>query len=66
MSVSTASYVVWAAMGVLALALWWFSYLRPTAVAHPSDVVGRLATHPVVRVLLVLGFMWVGWHLFAR
>jgi hypothetical protein len=53
-------------MGVLALALWWFSYLRPTAVAHPSDVVGRLATHPVVRVLLVLGFMWVGWHLFAR
>jgi hypothetical protein len=65
-SVSTVSYVGWAAIGVLALALWWLSYLRPTAVAHPSDVVGRLATHPVVRVLLVLGFMWFGWHLFAR
>jgi hypothetical protein len=66
MSVSTASYVVWAAIGVLALVLWWLSYLRPAAVAHPSDVVGRLATYPVVRVLLVLGFMWLGWHLFAR
>jgi hypothetical protein len=65
-SVSTASYVVWTVIGVLGLALWGLSYLRPTAVAHPSDAVGRLATHPVVRVLLVLGFMWFGWHLFAR
>jgi hypothetical protein len=65
-SVSTASYVVWTIIGVLALTLWWLSYLRPAAVAHPSAVVGRLATHPVVRVILVLGFMWLGWHLFAR
>jgi hypothetical protein len=66
MSVSTVSYIVWAAIGVLGLLLWWLSYLRPAAVAHPGDVVGRLATHPVVRVLLVLSFMWLGWHLFAR
>jgi len=66
MSVSTISYVVWAAIGVLALLLWWLSYLRPAAVARPSAVVGRLATYPVVRVLLVLSFMWLGWHLFAR
>jgi hypothetical protein len=63
MSVSTISYVVWAALGVAALVL---SYLRPAAVAHPADVVGKLASMPVVRVLLVLGFMWLGWHLFAR
>jgi hypothetical protein len=66
MSVSTASYVVWAAIGALAVALWWLSYVRPAAVAHPSEVVGRLATHPVGRVLLVLAFLWLGWHLFAR
>jgi Family of unknown function (DUF6186) len=65
-SVSTISYVVWAAIGVGALLLWWLSYLRPAAAAHPGEVVGRLATSPVVRVILVLGFMWLGWHLLAR
>jgi hypothetical protein len=48
-SVSTVSYVVWGAIGVLALALWWISYARPSAVAHPSAVVGKLATLPVLR-----------------
>jgi hypothetical protein len=65
-SVSTISYVVWAAIGVLALVLWWLSYARPSQVAQPSAVVGKLATLPVLRVLLVLGFMWLAWHLFAR
>jgi hypothetical protein len=66
MSVSTISYVVWGAIGVLALALWWLSYARPGAAAHPAAVVGKLATLPVLRVILVLGFMWLAWHLFAR
>jgi hypothetical protein len=65
-SVSTVSYVVWAAIGVIALGLWWLSYVRPAAAAHPTDVVGKLATYPVVRVILVLGFLWLGWHMFAR
>ena len=65
-SVSTVSYIVWGALGVAVLVLWGLSYLRPTAVATPRDVVGRLATLPIVRVVLVLGFMWLGWHLFAR
>ena len=66
MSISTASYVVWGLLGAAALLLWALSYLRPSAVAHPSDVVGKVATHPVGRVILVVGFMWLGWHLFAR
>jgi hypothetical protein len=65
-SVSTVSYIVWGAIGVLALGLWWLSYVRPNAVAHPGEAVGQLATRPIVRVVLVLGFMWLGWHLFAR
>jgi hypothetical protein len=63
MSVSTVSYLVWGAIGALFLVLRWLSYVRPSAVAHPSDVVGKLATHPVGRVV---GFMWLGWHMFAR
>jgi hypothetical protein len=66
MSVSTASYILWTVLGVAVLGLWWLSYLRPVAAAHPADVVGKLARMPVVRVLFVLGFMWLGWHLFAR
>ena len=66
MTTSTASYVVWGLLGAAALLLWALSYLRPSAVAHPSDVVGKVATHPVGRVILVVGFMWLGWHLFAR
>ena len=66
MSISTASYVVWGLLGAAVLLLWLLSYLRPTAVAHPAEVVGKVATHPVGRVILVLGFMWLGWHLFAR
>jgi len=66
MSVSTLSYVIWGAIGVAALGLWGLSYLHPTALAHPADVVEKLATHPVGRVVLVLGFGWLGWHLFAR
>jgi hypothetical protein len=46
--------------------LWWLSYVRPGAAAHPAAVVGKLATLPVLRVILVLGFMWLGWHMFAR
>jgi hypothetical protein len=66
MSVSTGSYVVWGVIGALVLFVWLLSYLRPSAVAHPSDVVGNVATHPVGRVILVGGFMWLAWHLFAR
>jgi hypothetical protein len=40
--------------------------VRPSAVTHPADVVGKVATHPLGRVVLVVGFMWLGWHLFAR
>ena len=67
MSASTPFYVVWGVLGAAALALWWLS--RTThgrTVARPTEVVARLATGPYVRVLLVLGVMWLGWHLFAR
>ncbi len=35
-------------------------------IARPSALLLPVSTHPVVRVLVVLGWMWVGWHFFAR
>jgi hypothetical protein len=66
-STSAPFYVLWGLLGAAALGLWWLS--RATcgrAVARPTEVVARLATGRYVRVVLVLGVMWLGWHLFAR
>ncbi len=58
------SYAVWAALGVALVALVWVSHRG--AFASAGEALSRLATTPVLRVVLVLGIMWVGWHLFAR
>ncbi len=66
MSTSSLSYLVWGLILAAGLILWWFAHARAKVAARPSDVVGRMATHPVLRVCLVLTFIWFGWHLFAR
>jgi hypothetical protein len=65
-STSGVSDLIWALLAAGALGLYALSRLRPDAVARPARVVERLATGPVLRVALVLGVMWTGWHLFAR
>ncbi len=60
------SYAVWAALGASALGLWAWSRAPGGTVARPAVVVERLATGPLLRILLVLAWMWAGWHLFAR
>ncbi len=65
---SSPSYAVWAAIGGFALALWVTS-LTPTGrrlIVRPAAVLRRLATDPWLRVPLLLGWAWLGWHLFAR
>jgi hypothetical protein len=59
------SYAAWAVLGVAALALWFRAQSSP-AVARPAAVLARLSTGPVARVMLVVAWMWAGWHLFAR
>jgi hypothetical protein len=65
---SALSYVVWALLGLATLVLWACSRFRAPErwPARPALVLERLATGPILRVLLVLGWAWVGWHLFAR
>ena len=50
----------------MALLLWARSRGAERSPARPALVLERLATGPILRVLLVVGWMWVGWHLFAR
>lgn len=63
---SAGFYAVWAALGSAVLVLWALSYRRSSGLARPSDVVRRLATGPIARIVLVLVVMFAGWHFFAR
>ncbi len=60
------SYTVWALLGVALLGLWARSRSAGSTVARPAVVVQRLATGPVLRVVLVAWWMFTGWHTFAR
>ncbi len=62
---------MWAALGVAALLLWTLSHLPHTAssrtiIARPAVTLARLAGDPWLRVPLIVGWAWLGWHLFAR
>ncbi len=59
-------YAVWAVLGLALLALWARSHAAGSRAARPAVVLERLATGPLLRVVLVLSWMWAGWHLFAR
>jgi hypothetical protein len=59
-------YAVWALLGAALLALWAWSSTDRAPLARPSVVLVRLASGPLLRVVLVVGWMWTGWHLFAR
>ncbi len=63
---SAISYAVWAVLGLAVLGLWVRARAPERSPARPALVLERLATGPVLRVVLVLGWMWAGWHLFAR
>ena len=63
---SAISYAVWALLGLAVLGLWVRSRAPGRSPARPALVLERLATGPILRVVLVLGWMWAGWHLFAR
>jgi hypothetical protein len=63
---SALSYAVWALLGLATIGLWVRSRAPNRSPARPALVLERLATGPILRVLLVLAYMWFGWHLFAR
>ncbi len=67
---SSAGYATWGLLAAYACALAVLARsragARASSVASPGEVLARLATGPVLRIALVLAWMWVGWHLFVR
>ena len=63
---SALSYAIWALLGLVTVLLWARSRAVGPSPARPAVVLERLATGPILRLVLVLGWMWAGWHLFAR
>ena len=66
MSASELSYAVWGLVLVVGLVVSYVAVTRTDAAARPEAVLARMAVQPVLRVCLVLTFLWLGWHLFAR
>ena len=64
---SALGYTGWSLLAAGALVLWALSHTaRGAAIARPSVVLTRLVTGPWLRIVLVVAWMWTGWHLFAR
>jgi hypothetical protein len=63
---SAISYAIWTLLGLATVLLWARSRAAGPSPARPAVVLERLATGPILRLVLVLGWMWAGWHLFAR
>jgi Family of unknown function (DUF6186) len=57
---------IWGVLGAGFIVCWAVSVLRPAAIPTPRAAVGAVASSRPGRVLLFLGWMWLGWHLFAR
>jgi len=57
---------VWIVIGIGFAACCLVSALRPGAVATPRTAIAALVAAPWRRAVVVLGWMWLGWHLFAR
>jgi hypothetical protein len=60
------TFVVWTVLGLATLVVVALAMAGRGRIARPSALLFPVSTHPVVRVLVVLGWMWVGWHFFAR
>lgn len=64
MSSAAASYLVWALLGVAVVVVLALSLTG--RVARLSPVVARVLSKLPARLALLLGWMWLGWHFFAR
>ena len=66
MSTRDLSLVVWAVIGAGILACVAVSLLRPRYLPTFGRTTDALVSSPWMRGVLTLGWMWLGWHLFAR
>ncbi len=58
--------IVWAVLGAGVVVLQLVAVRSTGRLPGLGTVVRRVATYRAGRYLLVLGWMWLGWHAFAR
>ncbi len=60
------TFLVWGLLGLAVVACLAASALSRGRLSGPGALVERITAHRSARVVLVLAWMWLGWHLFAR
>ena len=58
--------LVWAALGATVVACQVAAAMSRGRLSGLGRLVGRVTAHGAGRWLLVLAWMWLGWHAFAR
>jgi hypothetical protein len=66
MSTRDLTLAVWAVIGLAVVACLALSAVRPRLLPTFGRTTDALVSSPWWRALLTLGWMWLGWHLFAR
>jgi hypothetical protein len=61
-----ATFVVWAVLAVLAVGCEWWARRSSGTVPTAGDVAAVVMRSRVGRTVVLLGWMWLGWHAFAR
>jgi hypothetical protein len=61
-----ATLIVWAVLGGAVVVCQLVAMMSKGRLPGLGAVVGRATTHRVGRYVLVLAWMWLGWHAFAR
>ncbi|MDA8264711.1 MAG: DUF6186 family protein [Actinomycetota bacterium] len=62
----TVTVAIWAVLAAAALLLEAFGRRRITGLVSAEELIRYFMKARVGRVIFVLGWMWLGWHLFAR
>lgn len=66
MSAQALSDALWAALAACAVAAVAISHLPGARLERISTLVRRVEANRAAYVCVILGWMWVGWHFFAR
>jgi hypothetical protein len=64
--VTGAADAIWAALAAAVVGLAVLSRVRPDTVAGARSVARSAVARPAWRLAVFVGWMWLGWHLFAR
>lgn len=66
MSARELTWVVWALIGSGVTAVVLISVVPGSGVPTLGSVISRWKVHWAGRVAMIVAWMWLGWHLFAR